>query len=343
MYKFDNNILYFYDELNGERVSFADWNILQKNILMELCDNGFGKILTDSVSVIPENIYQLDEIERKMLGLPSEYPYDMYVEANNSTLSQEDFQYKVSFYSFYPGGEILPYHVEGCIIKVSGIDYMFSKEQFALYSAISEFNSLDSRDRSKRLNLVRFADIKSLSQSAAAKLDSYLGDTDVCIPHKIKVLVDYENNALRLSAFIDNAESEQFAERFGKKDQVKETYQLKKNDGKRVHVVFNDEQMEQLRRVKKYDKTVDSGVIDKIMESPESIFDAEKIDIHEFYSDRVIEKGLYRPKYYSFICPYKSEWIPGIKISDNVNGTQNIFFHKITPIKAKNSRFELLF
>lgn len=330
MYKFDNdkNVICFYDEQDGKRVIFADWNILQKDILMELCDNGFGEVLGDTVSVSPENIYQLDEIERKMLGLPSEYPYDMYVEANNSTLSQDDFRYKVSFYSFYPGGEVLPCHAQGCFVEVSDMEYMFSKEQFALYRAICEFNSLDSADRSKRVNLVRFADIKNLSQTAAAKLDSYLVDTDVCVPHKIKILVDCENDTLHLSASIDDTESEQFTERFNKKEQVKEAYLLKKKEGKRVHVVFNDEQMEQLRTIKKYDKVAERETIDKIMESPESIFDAEKIDIHEFYSDRVIEKGLYRPKYYSFICPYKSEWIPGIKINDNVNGTKNLFFDK---------------
>ena len=330
MYKFDNdkNVICFYDEQDGKRVIFADWNILQKDILMELCDNGFGEVLGDTVSVSPENIYQLDEIERKMLGLPSEYPYDMYVEANNSTLSQDDFRYKVSFYSFYPGGEVLPCHAQGCFVEVSDMEYMFSKEQFALYRAICEFNSLDSADRSKRVNLVRFADIKNLSQTAAAKLDSYLVDTDVCVPHKIKILVDCENDTLHLSASIDDTESEQFTERFNKKEQVKEAYLLKKKEGKRVHVVFNDEQMEQLRTIKKYDKVAERETIDKIMESPESIFDAEKIDIHAFYSDRVIEKGLYRPKYYSFICPYKSEWIPGIKINDNVNGTKNLFFDK---------------
>lgn len=330
MYTFDKHkkIICFYDERDGKRVGFADWNILQKDILMELCDNGFGEISEDTVSVIPGNIYQLNEIERKMLGLPAEYPYDMYVETNESTLSQDDFQYKVSFYSFYPGGKVLPYQVQGCFVKVSGLEYMFSKEQFALYQAICEFNSLGCSDRSKRANLIHFSEIKNLSQSAAAKLDSYLINTNVCVPSKIKVLVDYENDALHLSASIDDMESEQFTERFDKKDQVKDTYLLKEKEGKRVHVVFKDEQIEQLHIIKKYDKVADRKVIDKIMESPESIFDADDIDIHEFYSDRVLKMGLYRPKYYSFVCPYKSEWIPGIRVNDNINGTKNLFFDK---------------
>lgn len=330
MYRFDEieKVIKFYDEQNGQLVDIEDWNILQKDVLMELCDNGFAMQSNNIVSVTPENIYQLDEVERKMLGLPSEYPYDMYVETNESTLTQDDFRYKISFYSFYPGGEILPYCAKGCFLVISERTYLFNKEQFALYQAIMEFNSLSSSEKNKRTNFTRFADIKNLSHSAAAKLDSYLIDTDVCVPSKIKVLVDYADNTLHLSAAIDTAESAQFSDRFDKKDVVKETYQLKIKDGKRVHVVFNDEQVAQLKNIKKYDKTTDRKTINKIMDSPESIFDADNIDIHEFYSDRVIEKGLYQPKYYSFVCPYKSEWIPGIKVNDNVNGTKNLFFPK---------------
>lgn len=330
MYSFDEikQVINFYDEQNGKFVDIDGWNVLQKDILMELCDNGFAVRTDNMISVSPENIYQLDNVERKMLGLPSEYPYDMYVEANGSTLTQDDFRYKVSFYSFYPGGDILPYSAEGCFLVVSGRTYLFSKEQYALYQAIVEFNSLSSAEKDKRTNFVRFADIKGLSRTAAAKLDSYLVDTDVCVPNKIKVLVDYADDMLRLSAAIDTQESAQFSDKFNKKDVVKDTYQLKKKEGKRVHVVFDDEQVVQLKNIKKYDKTTDRKTINTIMDSPESIFDADNIDIHEFYSDRVIEKGLYQPKYYSFVCPYKSEWIPGIKVNDNVNGTKNLFFPK---------------
>lgn len=99
MYSFDEakQIVRFFNEQN---VAIKDWDILQKSVLMELCDNGLATYTENSVEVTPENIYQLDEIERKMLGLPNEYPYDMYVEANGSTLTQGDFNYKISFYSF---------------------------------------------------------------------------------------------------------------------------------------------------------------------------------------------------------------------------------------------------
>ena len=215
MYSFDEKkrVINFYDEQNGQQVDIDCWNVLQKDILMELCDNGFAMLSNNMVSVSPENIYQLDEIERKMLGLPSEYPYDMYVEANDSTLTQDDFQYKISFYSFYPGGDMLSYSTKGCFLVISGTTYLFNKEQYALYQAIMEFNALEPTAKNKRTNFVRFADIKSLSRSAA-KLDSYLVDTDVCIPNKIKVLVDYADGTLHLSAAIDNAESAQFTEKF---------------------------------------------------------------------------------------------------------------------------------
>ena len=117
MYSFDEarQIVRFFNEQN---VAIKYWDILQKSVLMELCDNGLATYTENSVEVTPENIYQLDEIERKILGLPNEYPYDMYVEANGSTLTQGDFNYKISFYSFFPGGCILPYEVKGCFVVV---------------------------------------------------------------------------------------------------------------------------------------------------------------------------------------------------------------------------------
>lgn len=89
-----------------------------------------------------------------------------------------------------------------------------------------------------------------MSKSAAAKLDSYLTNTDVCVPNKIKVLLDYNNDEMHLSASIDSEDSDQFTERFNKKEQVKETYQLKKIGGKRVHVVFDHDKVVQLETIK---------------------------------------------------------------------------------------------
>lgn len=329
-YKYIPNeqVVKFYEDRNGQLLTSEEWNLLQKDILSELCDNGCAVLSDNCVSVPTGNIYLLDEVERKLLGLPSEYPYDMYVETNNSTLTQDDFSYRVSFYTFYPGGSVMNCRVDGCFVMSEEGAYLLNKEQYELYEAIQEFNSLLICKRSKRNKFLHFAEIKDLSASAAAKLDSYLVDTDVCVPNKIKVLVDYKEDSLHLSASIDSPESKQFSERFDKKKEVRETYSLKENNGKRLHVVFNDQQIDQLKNIKRFDNISDRTEIDRIMESPESIFNADEIDIHEFYSDRVIEIGLYKPKYYSFICPYRSEWISGIKVNDNVNGTANLFFAK---------------
>ena len=43
--------------------------------------------------------------------------------------------------------------------------------------------------------------------------------------------------------------------------------------------------------------------------------------------DRVIEIGLYKPTFTSFISPYESQWVPGFRIEDKFNGTTNIFLN----------------
>ena len=71
MYSFDEarQIVRFFNEQN---VAIKDWDILQKSVLMELCDNGLATYTESSVEVTPENIYQLEEIERQMLRLRNE-------------------------------------------------------------------------------------------------------------------------------------------------------------------------------------------------------------------------------------------------------------------------------
>lgn len=342
MYEFDKHkhVVRFYSEKDGARTNISDWGFISKDILIELCDNGFAIKTDTSVEVPPENIYLLDEIERKMLGLPPEYPYDMYVTTDKPIATLDDFYYKVLFFSFYPGGDILQYDAEGCFLSVDGVEYLFNKEQYALFNAIAEFNSLDKKYRNKRNNLIHFADIKGLSRSAAAKLDSCLENNEVYAPNKIKVIVDNDNDKLHLSAAIDTEDAEQFTECFDKKDIVKDTYRLRKDDGKRVSIVFDDSQIAQLKTIKRYNNTSDRQVIDKLMEAPESVFDTSKVDIHEFYSERVIEKGLYKPKYYSFISPYRSEWVYGIKVRDNVNGSKYLFIRTEEDLERIEAKVE---
>lgn len=61
-----------------------------------------------------------------------------------------------------------------------------------------------------------------------------------------------------------------------------------------------------------------------MIEQPTEFFDPNSFDLSELYSDRVIEIGVYKPKFYPFICPYKSCWIAGATVETPQNGTTKV-------------------
>ena len=64
--------------------------------------------------------------------------------------------------------------------------------------------------------------------------------------------------------------------------------------------------------------------IREIIENPTEYFDPDQFDLSELYSDRVIEIGVYKPKFYPFVCPYESCWITGATIETPENGTTKL-------------------
>lgn len=310
-------------------------------ILQELVDNGQGDIV-DNTYVIPfMSIYEVDMIEREMLGLPPMYPFDLYVEAKGM-ITRPDFKYEYSFRSFAPNGVCFKVELNGPIVKIDGQSYLLSQEQFKLITSINEFNDLPFENKTTNGNLIKFTSIKELSSSSAICLDSYLNDKDVILPTHIKVKVDYRGNELDIIPTIEHEVGEKFSMYFDKLNAVRNEYPISLGGGKKVHVVVDDKQQEALSKIKKdYRRVSSPDLIKKVIESPESVFDTDVIDISEFYSDRVVEIGLYKPKVSSFLSPYKSQWIPSFKIEDKTNGTTNISFKSFTELAEFKEKIDI--
>lgn len=115
---------------------------------------------------------------------------------------------------------------------------------------------------------------------------------------------------------------------------VQGQYPIQRENGERVRVVLNEEQKENLRHLKSQGgrhKTREE--IQKIIEEPTEFFDPDAFDLSELYSDRVIEIGVYKPKFYPFICPYKSCWIAGATIESPQNGTSQVTISSETELE----------
>ena len=91
--------------------------------------------------VVPyESIYNLDEEERQILGVPK--PYDKTIRLRaDGTLNEPDFCYKLQFISHAPDGEIYQPIILGNIIAIGDRQYLLSSVQYELLTLINDYNS----------------------------------------------------------------------------------------------------------------------------------------------------------------------------------------------------------
>lgn len=325
---------FIFSILNEEKkVMIQSWIVLGYAAyfepLQELVDNGYGTIQGDEYHIPFLSIYELDTIEREILELPSIYPFELYIQSSG-LITKASFQYTYSFCSFAPSGDRYKYTLNGPVISldlsINSLplqNYLLTKDQYCLISAIDEFNQIE--EKTKNGNLIKFTEIKELSKKSATLLDSTLANKNVILPAHIKIKFDYKDGLLEVIPTISSEEGDNFTKIFDTYNGTKDIYPIYSNGKGKTHIIFNNEQQEVLKKIKEEYRTVsDPKVIKKIVDSPELVFGTEFVDFSDLYSDRVIAIGLYEPKVYPFVSPYKSQWIPGFSVVDKTNGTSNI-------------------
>ena len=334
---YNKNFTFIIQNNDGDRIPISKWEglkidfLAQLSILYELQDNGSADFTEDSCEVETIEILKLSEINKQILGLPEDYPYEIYIQSEGQ-LNQSSFKFKYGFYDFAPNGTRFQAQKNGAIINISGIKYLLSKNQYQLCEALDSFNNLTETERTFQSNLLRFADIKTFSKSEAFILDSYLNSQEVVFPEKIKIDVQFSNGKLEIIPNIEIENEVGFVNTFDRFPKVLEVYPVSDGMGSTTRVVVSAKQKEELQRIKEIRKIENPNTILQIIENPELFFDEEETDFTVFYSERVKEIGLYKPKFYPFVCPYRSEWIPGIEIRDKIDGGRKRIFLK-TPEK----------
>lgn len=298
----------------------------QAEILQNLVDNGFAEWGTSACSIEPEAIYSLTEIDRQILEIPPEYPNVILIQSSG-TLNQPSFRFKYGFYTFVPNGERLQATREGPFLKVDSRCYLLSQNQYKICEALDAFNILEPKEKEFCENLKRFADIKSLSRDAAVLLDGYLSNENVVVPGKIKVDISFSDGTFEVTPNVGIEQNSAFVNAFDTFPCAQSTYAISDESGARTRIVLTPSQKEAMATLKRECRKVrNAEKVKDIVEAPFKLLDSDIFDLEAFYSDRVISIGAYKPKFYPFVCPYKSEWIPGIQVEDRVNGTKRITF-----------------
>lgn len=313
---------------NGHDLHFQEWKATDDCIyylpLATLVDNGYAYASKEGCLLPYENIYLLDEDERILLGVPQPYDKAMRL-VGTSMLNLSDFEYKVEFLTYVPDGELIVCERGGNILVKGRDKYLLNEAQYALLNRVDAFNSTPEEDKTTDYNLRCFAEIKALAEQAGCQLDSYLENENVYAPERIKIEIGRDDEGFTVEPAVDIEENDKFQTYFDKMRKVQAQYPVQRENGERVRIVLNKEQKENLHYLKEQcGKHKTREEIQKIIEQPTEYFDPNAFDLSELYSDRVIEIGVYKPKFYPFICPYKSCWIAGATVEAPQNGTTKV-------------------
>lgn len=313
---------------NGHDLHFQEWKATDDCIyylpLATLVDNGYAYASKEGCLLPYENIYLLDEDERILLGVPQPYDKAMRL-VGTSMLNLSDFEYKVEFLTYVPDGELIVCERGGNILVKGRDKYLLNEAQYALLNRVDAFNSTPEEDKTTDYNLRCFAEIKALAEQAGCQLDSYLENENVYAPERIKIEIGRDDEGFTVEPAVNIEENDKFQTYFDKMRKVQAQYPVQRENGERVRIVLNKEQKENLHYLKEQcGKHKTREEIQKMIEQPTEYFDPNAFDLSELYSDRVIEIGVYKPKFYPFICPYKSCWIAGATVETPQNGTTKV-------------------
>ena len=346
-------VLFFITHSNtSDRINVSEWSSLKEDyaselaILEEWYDNGVARVYQENSLQVPiEPVLRLPKQDQQILGLPTQYPYYLYIRANG-LLHENTFEFKIEFKKSISlgDGENLLAQRKFFTLTIGGILYSLSRTQWLILYEVDKFNTLSAEDKVFEKTLTALKALKNLAfKQDSIQFDSYLENEDVFIPNSIQIKPILENGELTLEPIpvykdttqkneydtleesesidvltLDTEEQTKFVKDFDiDSKNIKPIYKTQNKDGKRTRVLVPETMKESLSFLKKTPKRkiTKANEIQEILESPETIFDGSVIDL-ENYSQRVTGIGEYKPKFYAFVSFYKSEWLPGFALQN---------------------------
>ena len=292
--------------------------------LSMLADNGNATIGENEIKVPFECIYLLSDIDMKLLDVPPYYNKGMRL-LSDGTLKEADFKYRIELVTSVPDGELIQFKRVGNVIESPSGRSLLHDAQYRLMEKVDEFNNTDAIMKDLAFNLRQFAVIKALAKECGCYLDSYLENENVYAPESIKLSVNKDIDGIKVLPSLPIEQNDSFQRSFERSRMLMPMYSVQNEEGERTRIIFDTEQRNQLEPLKQRKCRFNTKEeIRDFIEHPTQYFDPDLFDLSEIYSDRVIEIGIYKPKFYPFISPYRSTWIAGAEIETPENGTTKI-------------------
>ena len=321
-------------------------------ILSNLTDNNVGFYKDGAYYIPADGIYELTDGQCKLLDLPTEYPYYLSIEADG-LVNKDGFKYTPRFYQNKHSGRLALVKKDLPIVDLKYtngevVRYLLPESHYKVLKEVEVENNTQFKDSgSSYRSLGRIKETAATDKSIV--FDDYLDSYEVTPVDHFKLSIDFSDNKLKISPEIVSdgptdspLKAGDFAKKFDSRTRVLPIYTVETEDGKEQKIVIPDKSEAQLSEFKdKFRSISNPEQIREIINSPESFLNEELFDLREFYSDRVIQIGLYKPTFYPFVCPYKSEWIPGFIIEDKYNGNTNVILKEEADIQEFESAIKV--
>jgi len=252
---------------------------LLPTLIPQLLEFGIASSSDNAICIPYNDFVKLDSYEIDAFdGIIPWAPFALEIKSSGS-LGATNFRYHVRFYS---GNQQVHLDRIGCFVHRGNSIYQMDAQTYFLIEAIEKFNSapIDEKIRPGEA-LMRFSEIKDLSEEVGADLDHYLLHERVLIPSKVGLDLNVdEEGRITFSPKIDGAQSDSLLRAFLASEDVEEIYSLDHPEGGRIRIVLDESQKEVLRRMRKVRKL---GGVDKarFLANPYEVFDgvANSIDI----------------------------------------------------------------
>ncbi|NCC61682.1 MAG: hypothetical protein EOM12_12265, partial [Verrucomicrobiae bacterium] len=306
-------------------------------LLKELCENGMASRKADgNVHLAFEQAANLSSYEKTVLDLPERYPFTLRVESAGD-LQQSDFRFQWGFYSHYHG-EKLPFTLKGNMLyQGDEAVYSLTLSQYKACNLMDSFNC-EACEKSLPKTLTCLKELQELAKNGGVELESILAGTHVEIPEKLGLTLEADGNDILLAPEVPNVDQKRFIGQINRIPNLRDIYTESAPDGSRKRVVFNESQKEEMEKIKK-NRRIPSEKTTEFIEHPEEWFDPDIIDLDSF-SERVKTIGFYKPRYYAFITPYKSQWFEGIMFEDAEGEQHKIVIRNEDDLNALHESIE---
>ncbi|MCG8784243.1 DEAD/DEAH box helicase [Tenacibaculum finnmarkense] len=332
----ENVIEFYYEKKSGEIIPFYNWidnhvDSIVYNILNDLLINGIAQEIEGEIIIKNEDLSLVEQEDFSFLGLSEFYPFEIFISLKGAGLKDKNgvLQYSYQDKTNKNGTGNIIFKTsdrKGVLLENKDSTYLLENTNLNIVQAIDEFNTVT--DLSEKEHLKRIANVQLLaSKCNNIFLSRILSETIILNPETFELNVQkIAENKYRITPKFEEVNQTLFDKKFNLLNRVKDEYSYSENGNKIRVLIDNSSEKEgvkiELEKIKKQ-KTYSNQEISEMVETPSKFWNTDLLNLDDF-GKRVAELGIYQPKFYPFISPYKSQWLPGIAIEDVINGTRLI-------------------